>query len=445
MSCGDDFDRLCGSLGTRFDYDRRRDSVRITTADGTEIEIPGPDMREVLELLGGDASPAHEPYGELLDRSRAWLQEMEYRVRREDDHALRDLDELLSERPVARGARVSEEDRFRTYSLARRAAEQSRNIVLHDPRTALELAEIGREIASRLDPRVYGGSQVRDLQAYAEAVYGNSLRVTGDLKGAVAAFALAQDYLALGSGDPSEELEVDNLETSLWRSLRDFPRALELSERVVEGYLELGQIDAAARALQKRSLILEEMEEPEEAIRVLATGSELLADSHDRHLLLSIRHSLAICLARTGRAREAGALLQDNRELYSRYSSPKLDGCRLWLEGLIALGSDDLDAAVEALGRSRETFERHGFPYDTAQVSLDLAVALAGLGRAAEVAELAAATYAFMESREVHPDALAALAVFRQAAAHETLNRELLRGLAQRLDRAATLPPHPVS
>jgi hypothetical protein len=150
---------------------------------------------------------------------------------------------------------------------------------------------------------------------------------------------------------------------------------------------------------------------------------------------------LAICLARIGRIAEAGALLRDNRDLYERLSSPKVDGCRLWLEGLIALGAGDAAAAAGALGRSRAVFEDHGFPYDTAQVSLDLAAALAGLGRAAEVRELAAATYAFLESREVHPDALAALAVFRQAAAREELSRELLRGLAQRLSRASALAP----
>jgi len=183
------------------------------------------------------------------------------------------------------------------------------------------------------------------------------------------------------------------------------------------------------------------MDEDEEAIAALEIATKWVAESSDTLLVFSIRHSLAICLARTGRVAEAGAILEENRDLYQHVSSPKVDGCRLWLEGLIALGSDDLPAAAAALSRARDVLEIHGFPYDTAQVSLDLAAALGGLGRTAEVRDLAAATYAFMESREVHPDALAALAVFRQAAAREELSRELLRGIAQRLSRASSFAP----
>jgi tetratricopeptide (TPR) repeat protein len=446
MSCADDFDPLCASLGTRFERDRARDTVWITAADGTEIEVPGPDLRECLSWLETESAvPAPGPYGELLDRSRARLRELEVRISREERDARRDLIELLGLTREARCYSVAADERLRTYSLARRAAEQARGTVLHDPMLSLELALLGREVASQLDPRIYGGPQVRNLQAYAEAVYGNALRVTGNLRGALSAFAQAREYLALGGDDPSEALEVDDLETSLRRDLRDFPLALELSERVITGNLELGQTETAARALQQRAILLEEMGENEEAINVLQTAAELLDDSSDGFRLFTIHHSLAICLARVGRTDEAGAILEANRALYQRHSSPKVDGCRLWLEGLIALGSNDLPAAAESLSRSRAVFATHGFPYDTAQVSLDLAAALAGLGRTAEVRDLAAATYAFMESREVHPDALAALAVFRQAAAREELSRELLRGLTQRLSRAASLAPPAVS
>jgi tetratricopeptide (TPR) repeat protein len=416
--------------------------VRVTAADGTEIEVPGPDLRECLSWLSSEATvPAPSPYGELLDRSRARLREVEVRVSREERDAQRALVDLLGRGREERTALVAADERLRTYSLARRAAEQSRNHVLVDPTMSFELALLGREIASQLDPQIYGAAQVRNLQAYTEAVYGNGLRVTGDLRGAIHAFRLAHDYLDLGGDDPFETLEVEDLECSLWRSMRDFPRALELAERLVEGNLELGQTEAAARGLLKRAMVLDEMDEDEEAIAALEIATKWVAESSDTLLVFSIRHSLAICLARTGRVAEAGAILEENRDLYQHVSSPKVDGCRLWLEGLIALGSDDLPAAAAALSRARDVLEIHGFPYDTAQVSLDLAAALGGLGRTAEVRDLAAATYAFMESREVHPDALAALAVFRQAAAREELSRELLRGIAQRLSRASSFAP----
>ncbi len=442
MSCADDTDTLRASLGACFEHDRESDTVRITSAEGTEIEVAGPDLRECLDwLVRGHGSPARGPYGELLDRARVRLLDLEARVRSEDAAARVELDTLLARASHERLAAVAADERLRTYSLARRALDQSRQVIPHDPSLAKELAELGRCIAGALNPQAYGTSQVRDLQACAEAVYANALRVLGDLRAAAAAFCAAREYQELGSGDPTTAVEIDDLETSLRRSLRDFPAALELSQRVIETNLELNQTDAAAQALQQRSIILDEMGEVEAAIEVLQTASILAESSSNEMLAMTIRHSLGICLARSGRATEAARQMRENTPLYRRLSSPKLDGCRLWLEGLIALGSDDLAAAADSLSRSRAVFEAHGFPYDTAQVSLDLAAALAGLGRATEVRDLAAATYAFMESREVHPDALAALAVFRQAAAREELTRELLHGLAQRLSRASALAP----
>lgn len=445
MSCPDDHRSLLASLGTRFEYDCSGDSVRIAVADGTEVEIPGPDLRQCLDWLQGEAAPPPGPYAEILERTRAGLSGLEARFRREQGAAPTLLNELLRLRPLERMSRLSADERCRTYSLARLAVERSRETILRDPALARELAELGRRCAAELDPQVYRGPQLRDLQAYAEAVYGNSLRVAGDYRAARTAFGQAREYLDLGSGDWSEELEIDGLEASLHRTLRDFPRALELSDRVIEGTLALGQREAAARALQQRSIILDEMEDPEAAIEVLEVASELAADSTDKLLLFTIRHGLAVCLARSGRSAEAARLMLDNRDLYRELSSPKIDGCRLWLEGLIALESSEPVTAIETLRQAREVFENQGFPFDTAQVSLDLAAALAELGHGDEVLDLAATTYAFLESREVHPDALAALAVLQQAAAREEVSRELLRQLARRLSRASSLPVPPAS
>jgi len=162
MSCGDDWDALHASLGTCFERDRERDMVRVTAADGTEIEVPGPDLRECLSWLSSEATvPAPSPYGELLDRSRARLREVEVRVSREERDAQRALVDLLGRGREERTALVAADERLRTYSLARRAAEQSRNHVLVDPTMSFELALLGREIASQLDPQIYGAGVYR--------------------------------------------------------------------------------------------------------------------------------------------------------------------------------------------------------------------------------------------------------------------------------------------
>ena len=56
---------------------------------------------------------------------------------------------------------------------------------------------------------------------------------------------------------------------------------------------------------------------------------------------------------------------------------------------------------------------------------------------------MAAAAYALLEGQGVHPDALAALSQFQQAAAMERLDREILREIALRLSRAAEFRPLP--
>lgn len=445
MTHCDDPGLLNASLGTVFVHDRGRDVVYIATEDGAAVEVPGPDLRELLEVLTRrQATPTESPYGDLLDRARLQLVEMEARLARECREAQGRLAALLTLPPAQRPGAVESDARFRTYSVAARALERSRHAVHHDPDLSRELADIGRQVAGRLNPQVYGASRVRDLQGYAEAVYANALRVSGDLRGAQAGFGTAREYLALGSPESAEALEIDDLETSLARDLRDFPRALALSDRVVAGQEALGQELAVARALQMRAILLDEMGEPEQAIAVLGEAEERARGCDSGMLALTIRHSRTLCCARAGRHQEASELFARTQGLYRQLSSPKVDACRLWAEGALALEAGRPADAVEPLSRSRSLFESHGYAFDAALVSLELAAALAALGRSAEVLELAAATYAFMESRQIHPDALAALAVFRQAAVREELSRELLRRLARRLERLADLRP-PVS
>lgn len=435
--------RLVGSLGTVFVHDPSRDVVFIAGDDGVAMEVPGPDLRQLLEALQPPPR-RRSPYGDLLDRTRARLAAMERRLERESREAAGSLAAMLTLERAARPAAVEREERFRTYSVAARALDRSREAVHHDPGLAREMADIGRRVAARLNPQLYGGRRVRDLQALAEAVYGNALRVAGDLQGALASFRAAREFLGLGSPESAEALEIDDLEVSLARDLRDLPRALELAARVAACHRELGQDTAAARALLKQATVLVEMVEPERSIAVLEQAAELAGEGDQGLLALTIRHSLTLCYARAGRHREAEELFTRTQGLYRQFSSPAIDARRFWAEGLLALEAGRAEPAVAALSRARALFEGHGYAFDTALVALDLAAALAGLGRSVEVAELAAATHAFLDSRQVHPDALAALAIFRQAAAHDELSRELLARLARRLSRASGLHP-PVS
>lgn len=442
MTASDEFSLLDASLGTRFLLDREQDVVYVTTADGGEIHLPGPDLRELLDwMLGVGADPASTSYTNVLERSRERFLELEQRVRTEGESAEGALSALLNVPRSERQQAVESEARFRTMSLADRALERSRKAAHHDPSVARELAEIGLMVAAALDPRVYGGTRVRTIQALASASLGHALRIVGDTHGAMAAFRQARELLALGDEESTEALEVDDLETILRRDLRDFPGALELNDRVIEGHLARGETKAAAQALQKRATILDQLDDSDGAIEMLRKAARLAADGDSGMLRLSVQHSLAVTLARAGRTSEAAKTFTANEALYRQFSSPNIDACRLWAQGLIELESGNPQGVLEPLTRARTIFESHGYVFDLAVVSLDLAAALAALGRTEEVRELAAATYLFLESREVHPDALAALAIFQQAAVRERVTRELLRDVAKRLDEASSRRP----
>jgi hypothetical protein len=111
-----------------------------------------------------------------------------------------------------------------------------------------------------------------------------------------------------------------------------------------------------------------------------------------------------------------------------------------WLEGKIARELGQLEDAEAALKEARGAFLSQGIGIDAALVSLDLAVLYAQRGETAAIRHLAAEMVPVFQAGEVHPDALAAILLFRQAAEAEQINRALLDTIATRLQRTTGIP-----
>lgn len=435
---------VTAALGTEFEYLRETDSVVIRAEDRSEIEVPAPDLREYLDhLTESDGRHGESDYTAAFRRSRDLVLDVHSRIEQERREGPELLAAILGVSPARREALLRRSAVYRTYEIASIALRGSRRAVLEDPRCARELAEVARSIAADLRPEIYGRERVLEQRAYAEAVYGNSLRVAGDLHGALKAFREARGLLQLTGGDSLEAIEIDHLETSLRRDLRDFPGALELSQRVVEGYRSCGMVREAVGALLKRAAIYENMGEPENAVSVLEEAESAMAHLDDPWLWLMVRHSLVTYLARGGRFSEAGEIFDEIQALYARFPKPSVTARRHWAEGLLRQGWGDAEGSERSFAEARTIFQYHGYAVEAALVSLDLGLAFAAQGRAAEVRELAAATFALLEVQGVHRDALAALAQFQQAAAKESLDAEVVRRIAQRLTRAAAFRPLP--
>jgi hypothetical protein len=89
---------------------------------------------------------------------------------------------------------------------------------------------------------------------------------------------------------------------------------------------------------------------------------------------------------------------------------------------------------------ARDGFAGRDNGYDAALVSLELALLYVDQGRTGEVKELARAMVPIFRAQDVHREALAALAVFLEAASREQVSRELVECLADYLRQARNDP-----
>jgi hypothetical protein len=98
-------------------------------------------------------------------------------------------------------------------------------------------------------------------------------------------------------------------------------------------------------------------------------------------------------------------------------------------------------AEAERLYREvRDEFAARGIGFDAALVTLDLAMAYAKEERTAEMQALALEMIPIFEAQDIHREALAALAVFKQAAIHEQASVAFVKRVVHYLEAARGNP-----
>ena len=85
-------------------------------------------------------------------------------------------------------------------------------------------------------------------------------------------------------------------------------------------------------------------------------------------------------------------------------------------------------------------FIEEGIPYDTALVSLDLALLYARQRRTADLKRLAEEMVPIFSAQDVHREATAALVLFQDAARREAVTAEMVREVAAFLEAARGRP-----
>lgn len=381
------------------------------------------------------ARPRSLDYGQAFEAAARSLRDQALALACEREEAVGLLAELTAEPAEAREALLREE-RFQTWGLCELLVDRSWETSLQDPASAGGLAGLALRLGDFLSPARYRPELVEDLRARAWIYLGNARRLTGDLSGAEQAFAHAAAHLGRGTGDPIERAILLDREASLCRAQRRFADALDCITKAVGIFLRNGESHRAGRSLVNLSLIHSYAGETEESIAALFRALELIDAQQDRRTLLCARHNLAGYLAEAGRYPEALRLFRETRALYREFPDAWTQNRRRWLKGRIDHGLGRPGAAEASFRAARDGFLAEGIPYDTALVSLDLALLYAEQGRSAELKRLAGEMVPLFASCRIHREALAALSFFQQALEAERATLDVVTRVASYLRKA---------
>jgi tetratricopeptide (TPR) repeat protein len=322
---------------------------------------------------------------------------------------------------------------YRGPALAELLIDASRAKLPGSPADSAALAELAAVLLEHTE----WSPIVVELYARATAYMANALRIAGRLRDASRLFHTARFLLRYeGGGDAIVRAELDNLEGILLRGQRRFAEAEELLGRSVAAFLRQGLLVQGARSLLNLGIMHQELRNGERAAKAAEEALELLDADEQPNLYFIARHNLVHAICEQGRFEEARAMFGEVENLHRRHGDA-LSLLRLALvEGKIARGLGERDAAESSFLAARHGFLRHGIAYDAALVSLELALLYLEEGRTAEVRELAAEMVEVFEQQEIHREATVALGLFRDAVELERASATLVRQLMSYLMQA---------
>lgn len=365
-----------------------------------------------------------------LEALRARVSAERRQVEAQQPLARNDLEEILALDPEKRSAKVREiDDRSRLPVLAGLLLEESRRQVPLDAREAEALARLAEQAAEQMPSSELGTSLGHDLTTLARAYRANARRAQGDYRSAERWMRSSLDVLPT-TADPLVEAEVLFLAAALERDQRRLPDAARSLDRAGSIYRRIGERHLEGKTLLSRGLLRELQGDPEAAIEDLRAALDMLDPEREPFLQFCIRHNLAWFLTGLERYGQAAAAYRACLPFYGDFPGVRIQLRRRWLEARIAYGTGRSADAEALFQQVRREFLEAGLSYDAAMASLDLALLLAREGRIEELKELAEEILAAFRAHGIQREALAALTLFQQAAAAESVTQGMIRELS---------------
>lgn len=342
--------------------------------------------------------------------------------------------------PEARRAQALRERGVQAWALCRVICDRTLKETPRDPRKAIELAELGCQVAATVpgDPAWRAW-----VEGHAWAHLGNARRVANDHDGGDAAFAGSKERFAAGATaadpdlfDPGRPLDM---EASLRRAERRFEEALTLHERA----FAVSWPEHRVHVLLNKAGTLEQARSYDAALATLSEADRYLQGQPNKRLLFTARFNRAVNLCHLDRYADAAGEIPALRETAVSLRN-QIDVVKtLWLEGRVVAGLGQREEAIAIFEQVRADFVALGLPYNMALACLDLAALYLEAGRNSEVKSLAEQMVLFFRARNVHRESLAAAQLFHRATVAETATAELARRIGLYLESAPHNPALP--
>lgn len=407
-------------------------------------EEVGARVRQALVSGNPKTRYSRIDYRRVVDRVLQETQQEQARA----DRARRAAGKLVAElarHPLARRRLVAANiRRFHTWAVVELLLEDSWNAWTRDPELSEVCALIACDIVEGLRAQGYRQLLLNDLRAEAWSYLGNALRIRGSLDKSAQAFETAEEYLARGTGDAEEHVQLLELKVPLLREQEKLEAAYSALEHVIESRRTLGDSHLVGRSLISKAKLLREWGRLEESVDALLEAQPLIDTVREPSLEYRLKLNLMTYLLLLGRVQQAQEFL-GRVKLLARQIGSRVEQLRaLWVEGRLRYALGQKDMGEELLRTVYEGFLKAGVAHESAGVALDLAAIYLDLGRVDDVRKLAERVkgFALLATSDATREAVAALIGLGNPVEDLLRSRALIEEVARRLWTAPSRVHH---